>query len=194
MAVFALVNVAACAAPPGQALSVGGLAVSERDFEVALDEFGSQVLGTSTTTAASFASGLILAEVFDQALEQIGGPAVTDEEATDLLNRYREMGNESRASQGLEPLPQVESYSQLVLQVVHVDVISERLQIASELGVSDLDYDALLAALGELLPTVEVKVNPRFGQWDPQAGSIGTASFPWSVSASAPTSGGVLTE
>jgi hypothetical protein len=178
LAAVAMVGLGACSEPPGAALSVNGHTFPEDALPSMAEDLASYIVG-SEISADQILTLFVQGALVDEAIAAVNGQAITEEEAAAALDAYIESSNAAREQQGMEPLPAAPSaFDPALLVTFHGEVLNARLANGEMVD----ELEALNDAYLDIVSTADIKVNPRFGQWDPNTGVI-PMTYPWRVSA-----------
>lgn len=148
---------AGCSVHPGAAAVVNGDQITTADLERVADELGPYLKDASPSAilTALLQSEAWLAVAASHDIE------VTDDQGRDFLDQLA-------SGSGSEPM----TWGHESLVIARVQVASTELSSASE----DLQGE-FASAVADL----DVTVNPRYGEYDPETGVVGAVDEPWII-------------
>lgn len=150
---------AGCAGNPGVAATAGERTITHEELSVATDQLLPLLDGAASQ---SVLAALILAPaLIDAAAEN--GAAASEAEAAEVLDGLA-------ANRGVP----VQEWSEESITVVQLVMASQNLAARPDAA------EVIMAAEQEALAQ-DVEVNPRYGTFDPESGSVVTQQLPWIV-------------
>jgi SurA-like protein len=187
----------ACGSGPahaGAAAVVGDHRITESTLQAKVNEVrsaeakspqGAQLVGTSGKLSSQTLSMLVQNEVIDKAVRD-AGISVSDSEVQQEHGQALQQfgGNEAQLESAL--LTQYGIAPSGVNEFFRTNVgVGKLIQSLGFQPGSDNGNAAVLAQISRTAKSLGVRVNPRYGTWDPRKAIIGTATDPWVVNKTA---------